>query len=167
MQKLRWLFMVVVLLLTGCGKKPLGNPIGSFADKSIKIGLITDQEGTGSSYYSQVWESLQKAEKEFGVGIAYLKAKDQKEYTARLKELKNQDAGLILTFGNDSVASVIEAAKANSEIKYVIIDARTEEAVPANVLVISYKEEEAAFLAGIIAGRTTKSYVVGLRQDCD
>ncbi len=153
--------IAATLLVTGCGIKPSGPPLGSFADKSIRIGLITDQDGTGGSYYSKVWEGLQKAEQEYGVGIAYLKAKDQKEYTARLKEFKSQEAGLILTFGNTSVPAVIEAAKANSKIKYVILDASTEESIPDNVLVISYKAEEAAFLAGNIAGLMTKSYVVG------
>lgn len=168
MWKIRWsnlkiiiVSMVTVLLLTGCGTELPGTPLGSFADKSIRVGLITNQDGTGSSYYSQVWEGLQKAEQELGVGIAYLKAKDDKEYTSNLKQFKSQEAGLILTFGNASVPTVIEAAKANPKIKYVILDARTEEAIPDNVLVISYKEEEAAFLAGNIAGQMTKSYVVG------
>lgn len=153
--------MVTILLLTGCGTESSRNPLGSFADKTLRVGLITDQEGTGSSYYSKVWEGLQKAEQEFGVGLAYLTAKDEKEYTARLEQFKGQEAGLILTFGNASVPAVIEAAKANPKIKYVILDARTEESIPDNALVISYKEEEATFLAGNIAGRVTKSYVVG------
>lgn len=169
MQKISWssskiiliIFMIAALLLTGCATKTPITPLGSFADKSIKVGLITDQEGTGSSYYSKVWEGLQKAEQEFGVGIAYLKAKDEKEYTARLKQFKAQEAGLILTFGNSSVPAVLEAAKENSDTKYVIIDANPVESLPDNVLVISYKVEEAAFLAGNIAGRATKTYVVG------
>ena len=156
-----FLLMIAVFLLSGCGTNPPGTSLGSFADKSIRIGLITDQEGTGGSYYSKAWEGLQKAEQDLGIGIAYLKAKDQKEYTARLKDFKQQKAGLILTFGDISVPAVLEAAKANPIIKYVIIDANTEEVIPDNVLVISYKEEEAAFLAGYLAGRVTKTNVIG------
>ena len=160
-KKILIVIMISVLFVSGCGTNPLGTPLGSFEDKEIRIGLITDLEGTGSSYYSKVWDGLLKAEKDQGVGIAYLKAKDEKEYTARLKEFNKHNADLILTFGDISVPAVLEAAKANSKTTYIVIDASTEEAIPDNVLVISYKEEEAAFLAGYIAGKMTKSNVIG------
>lgn len=153
--------MISVLLLPGCGTKIPGTPLGSFADQDIRVGIITDQDGIGSTYYSKAWGGLQKAEQDLGVGIAYLKAKDEKQYTARLKEFKDHKAALILTFGDASVPAVLEAAKANAKITYIIINASTEEPIPDNVLVISYKQEEAAFLAGYIAGKMTKSNVIG------
>lgn len=161
-----YLMTVAVILLifsAGCGLLN-GEPdslIGSFADKPTRIGLITGQDGIGNYYYSKVWEGLEKAERELGVGIAYLKAKDEKDYAAKLSEMKKQKAGLILVFGPTGVPAVLEAAKANPKIKYVIVDAEVEDSIPANLLVISYKNEEASFLAGYLAGRMTKSYVVG------
>jgi len=157
--------VVVILLLSsaGCGllNREPDSLIGSFADNPTRIGLITGQDGIGDYYYSKVWEGLEKAEKELGVGIGYLKAKDEKDYAAKLSEMKKQKAGLIMVFGSTGAPAVLEAAKANPKIKYVILDARVEDSIPANVLVISYKNEEASFLAGYLAGRMTKSYVIG------
>lgn len=155
------MLLISVLLVTGCGTRTPLTPLGSFEEGSIRIGLITDQYGTGSLYYSQAWEGLQKAEQELGVGIAYLKAKDEKAFTSRLKEFKKHQTDLILAFGEHYIPAVLEAAKANPDIKYIIIDTKTGETLPDNVLAVSYKDEEAAFLAGHIAGRMTKTNVIG------
>jgi basic membrane protein A len=158
------LVMVLVMALSGCGL--IGNGVqkgqaGDLDENAAKIGLITGERGIDDPYYQKAWDGLQKAEQDLKVGIGYIKAKNVKDYPAKLAELKNEGYELIFTIGSQAVPAVLEAAAKNPEIKYICLDSTVAEPVPANVLGVSYKVEEGAFLAGYLAGKITDSNVVG------
>lgn len=156
--------LILSVILSGCSgfkvKKP-GALAGNFDEKTPRIGMIVGEGGIGDPFYSKAWEGLERAEEELGVGIGYVKAGNEKEYPAKLAELKEKECELIFTFGQELVPAVLEAAKANPGIKYVCLDAGLDKPVPDNVLGITFKEEEAAFLAGYIAGKITQTNVIG------
>lgn len=126
-----------------------------------KIGLVTGEGGIEDPYYQKAWKGLQKAEQDFKLEITYVKAKTDKDYPSKLAELNSQKADVIITIGSQAVPAVLEAAKKTPKIKYICLDSSLESPIPSNVLGVSYKIEEGAFLAGYLAGKTTKSRVVG------
>lgn len=155
--------VVLAMLLSGCGMT--GNGIQKASESqdadSLKIGLVTGEGGIDDPYYQKAWEGLQKAEQDLKVGIGYVKAKNPKDYPSKLTELRKENYDVIFTIGPDAVPAVLEAAKQDSKTKYICLESSLDSPVPANVLGISYKVEEAAFLAGYLSGKMTKSRVVG------
>jgi basic membrane protein A len=160
-KKIGIIFLVLSFTLTGCSILDRGSTPSSPQDGSTKVGLITGEGGIGDSYYMKAWEGMQKAEKDFNTAIGYVKAKNEKDYASKLAQLRSEKYEMIFTIGSQAVPAVLEAAKKNPKIKYVCIDAALEDPVPANVSAISYRVEEAAFLAGYAAGKITKTNVVG------
>lgn len=151
--------LVIVLLLSGCGI--IGGSGQAENSDAPKIGMITGQGGIEDPVYRKAWDGLQEAKQDAGVEIGYVKAKNDKEYPSKLAQLKNDKYQVIFTVGQSAVTAVLEAAKQNPKIKYICLDSRIEGTIPANVLGVTYKVEEAAYLAGYLAGRMTKSNVTG------
>jgi len=60
-------------------------------------------------------------------------------------------------------AETIKAAKANPNIKFVMVDNAdfSDKTVPANLLGLLFKEDQPGFLAGALAGLLTKTNVIG------
>lgn len=156
------LMIISILVLSGCsifgGKK---SSSGDSANYTIRVGLITGQDGTDDPAYRKAWEGLQKAGQELNAGISYVKVKSDKDYPSQLAELKSQGCQVIVTIGNAATTVVLDAANNNQKITYICLDSRIDGTVPDNVLAVSYRVEEAAFLAGYIAAKTTTSNVVG------
>jgi len=156
---------IIALLLAGCSFGPgkiQGETSSETGQDLLKVGLIIGEGGISDPYYQKAWESLQKAEQELQIGVGYLGAKSDKDYRSCLAEFKKQKYDVVITIGQSIVPAVLEAAKDNPEIKYICLDSgNLDTPVPGNVLAVTYKVEEAAFLAGYLAGKMTKSYVVG------
>ncbi|UWG97800.1 BMP family ABC transporter substrate-binding protein [Dehalobacter sp. DCM] len=154
------LIIIGVMLFSGCsiGEKKLPSDEANY---SIRVGLITSQEGVDDPAYQMAWEGLQKAEQELNAGIQFVAAQNEKDYPKQLADLKSKGCQVIFTIGNSATAAVLEAAKSNPKIKYICLDSSIDGQLPENVLAVTYRTEEAAFLAGYIAAKTTTSHVVG------
>ena len=156
---------IMALLLAGCGLgrgKIQGETPSETGQDLLKVGLIVGEGGISDPYYQKVWEGLQKAERELNIGVGYMEAKTEKDYRSCLAEFKKQNYNVIITIGQNAVSAVLEAAKDNPKIKYICLDSGSvDSSLPGNVLTVTYKVEEAAFLVGYLAGKMTKSYVVG------
>jgi len=158
-----WTLMVGMLIsLSGCGlRDSQQTPVGELGADTPKIGLITGEGGIDDPYFKKAWEGLQKAEQEHQVRIGYVKAKNDKDYASKLAQLSGEKYDVVFTLGENAVPAVLEAAKKNPKIKYISLDSTLEAPIPSNVLGVTYKVEEASFLAGYLAGKMTKSQVVG------
>ncbi len=159
------LLLIVALLVLGSGCGTFSGPEqklpGSDNQAGLRIALITGLDGTADPYYTNAWKGLEQAEKELGAVIGFVSAENTKAYPAKLNELRNQKSTVIVTVGTEPVPAVIEAAKNNPGIHYICLDSYYDDTLPANVLTVTYRVEEGAFLAGYLAGRVTKSYVIG------
>lgn len=153
------LVVFVLLFLSGCSL--IGGSTSNTGGDSPKISLLTGETGIDDPYYKDAWEGLQKADKQNKMGIEYVKNKSDKDYPAKLADLAKAKREVIITIGSGAIPAVLEAAEKNPKIKYICLDAAPVDSIPANVLTVSYKVEEASFLAGYLAGKTTKSNVVG------
>lgn len=153
--------VILIFFLVGCSileNKGLAN---GKADRTPTVGLVLSAEGLDAPYQKTVWEGLQKTGQKFNLEVDYVLVEDDKDYPTKLKEMARQNYELIFTLGPQAVAAVLESAANNPEIKYICLDASLENPLPKNVLGVSYRVEEAAFLAGYLAGKTTRTNVIG------
>lgn len=156
-KKIATLAMATVVsasLLVGCS----GNN-ESASDDKITVAMITDVAGVNDQSFNQsAWEGLQRAEKELGIEVKYLESKQDSDYATNIETLVDEDVDLILGVGMKLADAIKEGSELYPEQNFVLVD---EEIDASNVKSILFKAEESAYLAGLIAGKTTKTNNVG------
>ena len=138
------------------------------ADDEFKIGLITDVGGVNDGSFNQsAWEGLEKAGEELGVEVNYLESATDADYQPNMETFVDEDYDLIISVGYMLVDATREAAEANPDTKFAIIDDSSID-LP-NVTSLMFKAEQASYLVGYVAGLTTKTnnigFVVGMTNE--
>lgn len=160
---------VFIGLFAGCSKKTTVKPTPTTVTDtrkktSVKVGFSTDTAGKGDKAFNDAAiTGLDKIKKEYTVDPEILESKNENAYAGNLAALAEK---CTLTFGVgiSMQQSVTEAAKADSNRKFAIIDYVID--LP-NVVSITFKTNESSFLAGVIAGRATKTNKVGFMGEED
>lgn len=145
--------------VVGCtGKK---NNTETKDTKAIKVGMVADVGGINDESFNQsAWEGLQKAQKELGVEVKVIESKQASEYIGNIEALADDGMDLIIGVGNTMVEDIKTQAENYPDLSFAIID-ETYDTIPKNITPILFKENEATFLAGLIAGKMTKTNKVG------
>ncbi len=147
--------LVATTVLTGCSSKPKQE------QSNLSIGIVLGEGSVNDQSFNQsTWEGLQKAKDELGVNVKYLESKQESDYLQNIETLIDQETDLIIGVGYQLKDSIENAAKNYPDQKFAIMD-ETYENIPENVVPVTFKEEEAAYLTGIIAAKMSESKVVG------
>lgn len=157
------LSLILTVLLTaamfvGCGSS--NNSTTPTNTKKLNIGFVSDQGGINDKSFNQsAWEGIGKAEKELGVKrLQAIESTDQNQYEPNLKTMAGQ-ADLTVGCGYMMATAMKNVSSQLPNSKFVIVDDNSIDS--PNVLPITFKENEGAFLVGVIAGKTTKTNKVG------
>jgi basic membrane protein A len=154
-------------LLGACGKSDdtTKEPAtGGKEENKFSVAMVTDVGGVDDKSFNQsAWEGLQNFGKENGMekgkgGYDYLQSKSDADYSTNLNTLVRQDFDLVYGIGFLMQAAIEEIAKQQKDAQFAIIDAEVKQPNVASVL---FKEQEAAFLAGVAAALQTKSNHIG------
>ncbi|MBT8328865.1 MAG: BMP family ABC transporter substrate-binding protein [Desulfofustis sp.] len=128
----------------------------------MKIAMVTDVGGVNDQSFNQsAWEGLKRAEKDFGIKVAYKESKQDADYAPNMETLTDAGYDLIWGIGFLMGDAIKETAEINPDQKYAIIDFSYGDETPQNVACAVFQEEEPSFLVGYIAGKMTKSNMVG------
>lgn len=144
---------------------------GSAAAKDtsdLKIGLVTDVGGVNDGSFNQTaWEGMERAAEELGVTVNYLESGTDADYAPNLETFADEEYDLIISIGYMLADATRTAAKQNPDIKFAIVDDATID-LP-NVTCLMFRAEQASYLAGYVAGKTTKTnnvgYVAGMANE--
>ena len=169
MNKKQWLGLGLVTVaaigLAACGNRASKKDSANSESKTdLKAAIVTDTGGVDDKSFNQsAWEGMQAWGKENGLskgnGFDYFQSTDESQYATNLDEAVSNDYKLIFGVGFALSDSVKKAAKDNEDVNYVIIDDRIEG--QKNVASAVYADNEAGYLAGIAAAKTTKTKQVG------
>ena len=127
--------------------------------ESIKAGLVTDIGGLNDrSFNFLANQGLEQAEKELGVEGRVLLSESNGDYVPNLTTLAQQRQDIILSVGfllGDATATVGNQVP---DGKFAIVDfsAAALKGKPKNVAGLLFKEQEAGYLAGYLAGLWAK-----------
>lgn len=126
-----------------------------------KICTITDTGGINDQSFNQsVWEGLQQVGTETGVDVSYLESKQSSEFTTNMDKMIDSGNQLIWGNGYTVADATLSTAEMNPDVTFGVIDFAFDD-VPANVFGVVFRAQESSFLAGYVAGRTTKTDHVG------
>jgi basic membrane protein A and related proteins len=154
--------MLIITSLGGCARRRSGQTPGQTpGQQQIRVGMVTDVGGVNDQSFNQAaWEGLQKAQKELGIKASYQESEKDADYEPNLETLQDAGNQLIWGIGFKMGDAIGDAAQANPDQKYGIIDYSYDPA-PENVVGVLFKAEEASFLVGYIAGKMTESNTIG------
>ena len=139
----------------GCSKEEVKE------DDKPKITLVLSVGGVNDESFNQgAWEGAQKASQELGVEVSYLESHSDADYITNIETAIDQESDLVVGVGFQVGDAIKESAKANPEQQFVTIDSTYEEGLD-NVRNITFSEEQAGYLTGLIAGKMTKTNVIG------
>jgi basic membrane protein A len=127
--------------------------------KPIKVGLVTDIGGLNDRSFNHLaYVGLQRAQKELGIQGRVLTSKSAADYVPNLTTLAQQKYDLIIPVGFLMADATAAVAKQVPTEKFSIIDfpAAGLKSKPTNVEGLLFKEQEAGYLAGYLAGLYAK-----------
>jgi basic membrane protein A and related proteins len=147
---------------------------------SLKIGVVTDVGTIDDKNFNQYsFEGAEKGAADIGANKPdVVVPKDASEYASDIQNFVDQGYNIIVTVGFNLGTDTVKAAKANPDVWFVGVDQAP--CVDANgdpdttfacagdaskllpkLIGLQYKEDQAGYLAGIVAGSITKTKVVG------
>jgi basic membrane protein A and related proteins len=122
---------------------------------------VTDTGGIDDNSFNQTaWKGVLDARDTLGVTGRFLESQAETDYEANINALLGGQCDIIITVGFLLGDATKNAAEANPDQKFSIIDFAYDPAVP-NILGQVYATDEAAFLAGYLAAGVTKTGVLG------
>lgn len=132
-------------------------------DDAFTIAMVTDVGGVDDKSFNQsAWEGVQKFGADNGLskgeGFDYLQSNSDADYNTNLNNLLRRDFDLVFGVGFMMGDAIEEMANDNPDAKLALIDA---EVAAENVASILFKEQEGAFLAGVVAASMSESGKIG------
>jgi basic membrane protein A len=152
-------------LVAGCGDDDESSSSGGGASsseeqkKSIKVGIVTDIGGLNDRGFNQsANEGLKRAISELGVEGRALTSDSNADYVPNLSTLAQQKYDLVIGIGFLMADAVNTVATKFPETNFAIVDAPNAvlKDKPKNVRGLLFKENEAGYLAGTVAGLYVK-----------
>ncbi len=168
------------LVLAACGSAPedeetatdAATETGEAAAEQVdfKACMVSDEGGFDDQSFNQSGAAgLEQAQDELGVEINLLESQGAQDYGPNIDALLQDDCGIIITVGFAMGSATVEAALANPDQLFAIVDDTPDgdpsttdsfEPPPANVKPLVYDTVQASYLAGYLAAGMTETGTV-------
>ena len=170
----RWLVIgaASALLVVGCSSPSTSeapSPTGSTAIDSascadpetfciglaLETGVIND-----GAFNAAAWQGVQEAAAATGGVAEYLEPTDDQSYEAILNDFSSRGFDVVVTTGVGQPETTVKAATEHPETQYVGISQDMTDG-PTNATGLLFRDDEAGYAAGYLAGLMTQSGTVG------
>lgn len=163
---------VAALGLAGCGggstaestPEATGAASPTAAAVNFKACQVTDTGGVDDKSFNQTaWKGVQDAQAQLGIEASVLESQAETDYMTNIQSFIDQGCDIIITVGFLLGDATAEAANANPDQKFSIVDYAYDEGVITNNNVVGqvFNTDEAAYLAGYLAAGMSKTGKVG------
>jgi basic membrane protein A len=131
------------------------------SDPPVKVGLVTDEGTLADQGYNWLsYQGLLRAESELGVVGTVYTSTSSADYALNAQQCVDDGNGLCMSVGFFTGEAISATAAANPGISFAVIDGEFE-TYPPNLRGTGFATEEAAYLAGTLAGLMTESDIIG------
>jgi basic membrane protein A len=127
--------------------------------ETFRIGLVADVAGLGSSVDAAAWRGVGEALHRLPCAHADLALPARPSDYRRVLQA---DAGYDLVIAGSFLLTdpVVDIARANPSTRFVLVDPIVAPPDVSNLAVLTFRSDQAAFLAGALAGMVTRTGVV-------
>jgi basic membrane protein A len=142
---------------------------GTTCAKTYKVGLVTDVgKLSDKSFNFDSYNGVLDAQKDDSLCVQgkAIESSVEADYPKNIQTFIDAGYDMIVTVGFKLGDATIKAAKANPNVKFAMVDFADfaelgKPAHPANLVGLTFKEDQPGFLAGALAGLMTKTNVIG------
>lgn len=145
--------VAAALVLAGCSEAPKAP-----AAKK-KVILVTPEKIGVNPFFQQEADGLTKAAAEAGLDAKVVESADAASIETNLRAAVAEGYDLIITSSFESTDALTKVAKENPSKQFAVVDTVID--LP-NVRSVVFREQEAAYLVGAVAGLVTKTNKVGI-----
>jgi basic membrane protein A len=129
------------------------------AQDPIVVTMVTDTAGLGDQNFNDLAKrGLDQAAEELGIQPEVIESRDAPAYVPNLTQAAEQ-SDLTVGVGFLLTDAVTEVANQHPDENFLLIDSVSE---APNVLGVLFREQEGAFLSGVLAGLMTESNQLGV-----
>ncbi|MBV8085973.1 MAG: BMP family ABC transporter substrate-binding protein, partial [Chloroflexi bacterium] len=129
--------------------------------KALKIGLVTDVGGLNDEgFNASAYRGLRQARKELHVLTNVIESKQQTDYEKNMRQFADAGYDLVVSVGFMMGDATLKVARQFPAIHFCIIDYAYPQP-PPNLLGNVFREEQGAYLAGVLAATTSKTGKIG------
>jgi len=131
------------------------------------VGLVTDVgEIDDKSFNQSAWEGVQRVEEELGAQVDYIETKDAKDYAANIDLFAENGFDAIVTVGFALGQATTEAAQRYPDVDFIGVDQFQSPEAPEgwegewpmpNVVGLIFPEDQAGYLAGVLAAELSET----------
>ena len=154
----------VIFALAGCGQAPTSKPGGSDkpAASDFTACIVSDAGGFDDKSFNQLsYEGAKKAADELGAKFNKAESNAETEYGPNIDNMVSEGCNTIVTVGFALSQATVDAATANPDTDFILIDDAGGDNKPDNVKPLLYDTAQAAFLAGYLSAGYSKAGKVG------
>ena len=149
--------IAVLVLAVGAGTGAAQSDVQA-APAKYKVTLVTDIGGLDDrSFNFLANKGLQDAKKKLGIDGSVFISKSDRDYIPNLTRAARNGSGLVIGVGFLMADAVARVAKRFPKTKFAIVDnsgvSKELKGAPTNVRGLLFKEQEAGYLVGYLAGR--------------
>ncbi|MGP7960508.1 BMP family lipoprotein [Sanguibacter sp. A247] len=173
--KLTAVAAVAALALAACAEAPgtdgatsAPTPVQTIKPiDGFKPCIVSDAGGFDDKSFNQLsHEGLIKASAEFGVKAGEVQSTSESDYKTNIDSLLSTNCSLITSVGFALSAATVEAANANPDVQFVLVDDAADNDFDGkkdaeNIKPLVYDTAQAAFLAGYLSAGFSKAGKVG------
>jgi basic membrane protein A and related proteins len=145
--------VALVVLAAGCGGDSGG---GSASESSsVKVALVTDIGQLNDRGFNQLaYQGLKQSGRELGITTRVVESKSAADYVPNYSALARQGFDLIIGVGFAQGNAIDTAATKFPSTKFAIVDVDQSglKHKPKNTVGLLFKEQDAGYLAGVLAG---------------
>ncbi len=154
-----------VMVAFACGGSGGGSSSGTGGNcsKTWKVGLVTDVgKLTDKSFNANSWQGVVDAQNDQSLCVTgkAIESNSKEDYQKNLRLLGDGGYDAVVAVGFNLGADAQTFAKAYPKIKVIMVDSAPDSPAPDNVTGLLFREDQAGFLAGAVAGLYTKTNVI-------
>ncbi|MDR2619716.1 MAG: BMP family ABC transporter substrate-binding protein [Propionibacteriaceae bacterium] len=149
------------LLIAGCAEDPSSSPSNTTTTTDapkFKACIVSDMGGFDDKSFNQTsYAGVQQAVKEFGIEEAKVQSVAESDYGSNVQSMVDVGCNIVVGVGFALSDAIQEAAKANPNVYFAVVDDAAGDGTLANVKGLTFQTNENGFLAGYLAASMSKT----------
>jgi basic membrane protein A len=155
---------VMVAFACGSGGGSSSGGASASCSKTWKVGLVTDVgKLSDKSFNANSWQGVVDAQSDSSLCVAgkYIESNSKEDYQKNLRLFGDGGYDAVVAVGFNLGADAQTFAKAYPKVKVIMVDSAPDTGAGDNITGLLFREDQAGFLTGAVAGLFTKTNTIG------
>src|SRR5690242_15104569 len=147
---------LMMLIATGCGREP--GPSPAPPTSRFRVALLTPGPVSDAGWNAAAFDGLQLIKTTLGAQTAMVQTTSPADFEDAMRDFASRGFGVVFAHGFEYTDSALKVGKSFPKTFFIVTSGS---ASSENVASLTFKIEEAAYAEGVLAGKMTKTGVVG------